>query len=212
LAQKVVDEFCHNRQLVEDAVQEVQLALWEASALWNDSIEETFNHYAWLVMRRKLLFYLTVKATDRPRLSRREQQVMNALRQTLSAGQLISCTTINAISRDCGIEPFRLMQLVSFWYNSRLAITASAFIQLDELVAPEVYQDNAKELEILDECLKLLPEREQMIIRERFFKDPRATLGALSELLEVSIERVRQIEANSIRKLRKMLVERLGEP
>jgi RNA polymerase sigma factor (sigma-70 family) len=212
LAQKVVDEFCLNRYFIEDAVQEVHLALWEASALWDESLEETFNHYAWLVMRRKLLFYLTVKATDRPRLSRREQQVMNALRQTLSAGQLISCTTLNAISQESGIGQFRLMQLVNFWYSSRMAVTANAFIQLDDLIAPEVYQDNAKELEMLEECLKLLPEREQLIIQERFFKDPRATLGALSEVLEVSIERVRQIEANSIRKLRKMLVERIGEP
>lgn len=211
LAQRVVREFCHNKFFLEDATQEVQLALWEASEQWDESLKETFNHYAWLVMRRKLLYYLTVKATDRPRLSRREQSVMNALRTTLSTGQLISCSTLELISQESGISRFRLTQLVNFWYSSRIAITATGFIQLDELIAPEVYQENVRELQILDECLKLLPEREQLIIKERFLKDPKATLGALSEVLKVSIERVRQIEANSIRKLRKMLADRMGE-
>jgi RNA polymerase sigma factor (sigma-70 family) len=211
LAQRVVGEFCHNKFFYEDAVQEVQLALWEASEQWDESMQDTFNHYAWLVMRRKLLYYLTVKASDRPRLSRREQSVMNAIRQTLSTGQLISCSTLELISKESGISRFRLTQLVNFWYSSRVAITATGFIQLDELIDPEVYQENVKAIQVLEECLKLLPEREQMIIRERFLKDPRSTLGALSDVLKVSIERVRQIEAHSIIKLRQMLTDRLGE-
>lgn len=211
LAQRVVREFCLNKFFHEDAVQEVQLALWEASERWDESMQETFNHYAWLVMRRKLLYYLTVKANERPRLSRREQAVMNALRITISTGQLISCGTLDLISQDTGISRFRLTQLVNFWYSSRFAITATGFTQLDELIAPEVYQENVRELEMLEECLKLLPEREQMIIKERFLKDPKTTLGAISDVLKVSIERVRQIEANSIRKLRQLLKDRLGD-
>ena len=196
---------------MEDAAQEVKLALWEASALWDSSLEETFNHYAWLVMRRKLLFFLTVKAIERPRLSRLEQEIMNGLRLNLAAGQMISCKTIDQISAESGITRFRLTQIVSFWYKSRLAITACSVDQISDLVGSDEYQENAKELQMLDECMSLLPDRDQQIIRARYLKDPKATLGDLSNLLGVSIERVRQLEARSMKNLRKYLEQRLGK-
>lgn len=195
---------------MEDAAQEVKLALWEASALWDSNLEETFNHYAWLVMRRKLLFFLTVKATERPRLSKVEQQIMNGLRLNLAAGQMVSCKTIDQISAESGITRFRLTQIINFWYKSRLSLTACSAEQVSDLFADDEYNDNATELRMLDECLALLPEREQQIIRERFLRDPKSTLADLSNVLGVSIERVRQIEANSLKKLRKYLAERIG--
>lgn len=210
LANRVVREFCYRKDLKEDAVQEVQLALWEASAQWDESLNETFNHYAWLVMRRKLLFFLTVKATDRPRLSQRELAVMNAIRATLTAGQMISCRTLDLISAESGISRYRLTQLVNFWYSSRFALTATGMIQIEELVSADEYQENAKEIRMLEECLKLLPEREQLIIAERFMKDPRTKLRALAKILKISIERVRQIEVESLEKLRTLLTERLS--
>lgn len=211
LADRVVRQFCSTPQLMEDAAQEVKLALWEASALWDSSLEETFNHYAWLVMRRKLLFFLTVKAIERPRLSRLEQEIMNGLRLNLAAGQMISCKTIDQISAESGITRFRLTQIVSFWYKSRLAITACSVDQISDLVGSDEYQENAKELQMLDECMSLLPDRDQQIIRARYLKDPKATLGDLSNLLGVSIERVRQLEARSMKNLRKYLEQRLGK-
>lgn len=210
LAARVVREFCHSPLLREDAIQEVQLALWEASALWDASIEETFNHYAWLVMRRKLLYFLTAKATERPRLSRKEQEVMNGLRLNFAAGQMISCKTLDQISEESGITRFRLAQIVSFWYESRFNLSASSAEQVSEAVTAGDYQDNAAELRMLDECLVLLPEREQRIIKERFLEDPKSTLGDLSAVLGVSIERVRQLEVNSLKKLRAFLCERIG--
>lgn len=210
LADRVVAEFCHRRDLKEDASQEVKLALWEASAKWDASVQETFNHYAWLVMRRKLLYFLTAKASERPRLSRREQHVMNSIREALAAGQMISAKTIDAISAESGIDRFRLTQLVSFWYSTRFTITAQSMSHIAELASPEDAEDLSKELEILEECMGMLPEREQKIIAERFMRDPRATLGDLSSVLGVSIERVRQLEANSLKKLRKMLSDKIG--
>lgn len=195
---------------MEDAAQEVKLALWEASALWDASLQETFNHYAWLIMRRKLLFFLTMKATERPRLSKLEQEVMNGLRLNLAAGQMVSCKTIDQISAESGISRFRLTQLINFWYSSRLTLSARSAEQFSDLVAKDEYQDNAIELRMLDECFALLPEREQHVIRERYLKDPRATLGDLAGVLGISIERVRQLEVKSLKKLRAYLHERLG--
>jgi RNA polymerase sigma factor (sigma-70 family) len=207
----VVREYCHNTFFREDAVQEVQLALWEASALWDESQKETFNHYAWLVMRRKLLYFLTVKASERPRLSRREMCVMNALRANLAAGQMISCAALDQISKDSGITRFRLTQIVNFWYKSRISLSASCAEEIAEACADEEHQSNLAALKMLDACLAMLPEREQKIIRARYLQDPRATLASLATEMSVSLERVRQIEANSLRKLRLSLAEMLGE-
>lgn len=210
LADRVVRQFCSTPDLMEDAAQEVKLALWEASALWDERLKETFNHYAWLVMRRKLLFFLTVKATERPRLSKQEQIVMNALRLNLAAGQMVSCKTIDQISADSGITRFRLTQLINFWYSSRLSLSAKTAEKVSELIAEDEYQEHSIELRVLDECLELLPEREQQIIRERYLQDPKSTLSDLARVLGVSIERVRQLEAKSLKKLKASLKDRLG--
>ncbi len=205
LARRVVAEYCMREDLKEEASQEVQLALWEASNAWSEQLKDTFTHYAWLVMRRKLLFFLTQKASDRPRLSRREQEVMNALRRNLEAGQLISCKTIDELSQESGISRFRLTQLVSFWYASHLSLTATSMIQLEELASDEDREQNEKALLLLEISIKELPEREQEIIIQRFLSDPKKTLADLSSVLGVSIERVRQLEANALRKLKKSL-------
>lgn len=59
------------------------------------------------------------------------------------------------------------------------------------------------------QALACLDSREQLIVGERFalFEERSATLGELAQRLKVSIERVRQIEAAAIRKLRESLHE-----
>ena len=52
-----------------------------------------------------------------------------------------------------------------------------------------------------------LDERSQSILRARWMNEPKATLHELAEQYGVSAERIRQIEANAIKKLRKLVVE-----
>ncbi|MFO1407715.1 MAG: RNA polymerase sigma factor RpoH [Steroidobacteraceae bacterium] len=52
-----------------------------------------------------------------------------------------------------------------------------------------------------------LDDRSQAILRARWMNEPKATLHELAEQYGVSAERIRQIEANAIRKLRKLVVE-----
>jgi RNA polymerase sigma-32 factor len=51
-----------------------------------------------------------------------------------------------------------------------------------------------------------LDERSQAILRARWVDEPKATLHDLAERYGVSAERIRQIEANAIKKLKKMVV------
>ena len=51
-----------------------------------------------------------------------------------------------------------------------------------------------------------LDERSQAILRARWMNEPKATLHDLADEYGVSAERIRQIEANAIKKLRKLVV------
>jgi RNA polymerase sigma-32 factor len=52
-----------------------------------------------------------------------------------------------------------------------------------------------------------LDERSRAILRARWMDEPRATLHELADQYGVSAERIRQIEANAIRKLQKLVVQ-----
>jgi RNA polymerase sigma-32 factor len=51
-----------------------------------------------------------------------------------------------------------------------------------------------------------LDDRSQAILRARWMNEPKATLHDLAEQYGVSAERIRQVEANAIKKLRKLIV------
>lgn len=208
LANKVVNEYCFRNDLREDALQEAKLALWEASEAWSDGMQDTFTHYAWLVMRRKLLTYLTEKATERPKLSQSDREVMKSLKEHLSAGQLITNKLIESLSAESGVPSFRITQVISYWYISSMRITASSF----SLIAEQGTEDSTyglendeSAMEALDVAMNELPPRDRQIIHARYLSDPIQTLRELAQTYGVSIERIRQIELRAIKKLRTSL-------
>lgn len=200
VAASLVRDYCYNPVLSQDALQEAQLALWEATFNWQEAMEGTFTHYAWLYMRRKLLTYLTETASDMPKLSRRERQVLKDMKKHLRAGELISCQLLEALSQESGITRFRLGQLVSYWYQGSLTITASSFEAFEEFEAEDPEQ--VTDVSSLEEGIANLPEREKLIVLSRHLQDPRATLADLAKQFGVSIERVRQLESSAMKKLR----------
>lgn len=202
LAMLVVNSYCHSSELREDAVQEVSLALWEAIQDWDSTMENTFVHYAWLVMRRKLLTYLSHKAQDQPRLSRPELEVFKKIRSHINAGQMLTCQVIDQLGAESKISRFRMQQIIGHWYQACLCISASSFSVISEAYAGDVDHDEEAQLKILDNALQALPERERDIIMARYLADPKKTLLELSGVLGVSVERVRQLEVNAIKKLR----------
>lgn len=208
LANKLVNEHCFRSDLREDALQEAKLALWEASDAWSEGMQETFTHYAWLVMRRKLLTYLTEKATERPKLSHSDREVMKALKEHLGAGKMITSKLIESLSNESGVSSFRITQVISYWYFSSMRITASSFSLMTEPVAedaPSGLEDADCLMKSLDEAMADLPDRDRQIVHARFLSDPIQTLRELAKTYGVSIERIRQIEQRAIKKLRSSL-------
>lgn len=70
--------------------------------------------------------------------------------------------------------------------------------------------EEAETTKLVDEALGCLTSREAKVLRLRFYED--MTLAAIGEQLGVQQERVRQIEAKALRKLRHpRLAEKLSE-
>jgi len=69
----------------------------------------------------------------------------------------------------------------------------------------EQFDDDSTER--LTKALAQLDERSQRILRTRWMTDAKITLHDLAEEYGVSTERIRQIEANAIKKLRGLMLE-----
>lgn len=80
----------------------------------------------------------------------------------------------------------------------------------DEAVADAVDQD--KRTRLIADAMENLSEREALIIRERRLVEEGVTLSELGKRLGVSKERVRQLEAQALGKLKKALVSAIGDP
>ncbi|WP_425476583.1 RNA polymerase sigma factor RpoH [Arenimonas composti] len=80
-----------------------------------------------------------------------------------------------------------------------------AYLRDEDEGPAEAYERSSSEddqLEMLREGLQRLDERSRDIIRRRFLGEPKATLQELADEYGVSAERIRQIEANALKKMR----------
>jgi RNA polymerase sigma-32 factor len=92
------------------------------------------------------------------------------------------------------------------------AYSPSAYLphpESDPSVAVEREQWDEDTAERLSQALETLDERSQNILRSRWMTDDKATLHELADKYGVSAERIRQIEANAIKKLRGIVAEPL---
>nr|WP_168160100.1 RNA polymerase sigma factor RpoH [Steroidobacter denitrificans] len=86
----------------------------------------------------------------------------------------------------------------------------SAYLQhpeADPSIAIEREQWDEDTSERLAQALETLDERSRHILHSRWMTEQKATLHELAEKYGVSAERIRQIEANAIRKLRGLIAE-----
>ena len=79
--------------------------------------------------------------------------------------------------------------------------------EADPAIAVEREQWDDDTSERVAQALETLDERSQSILRSRWMVDNKATLHELAAQYGVSAERIRQIEANAIKKLRALVVE-----
>lgn len=83
-------------------------------------------------------------------------------------------------------------------------------LQPDEAV--EIEHDNAVRAAVLQEAMARLTARERTILESRMLRDDGLTLATLGDRLGISKERVRQLEAQALAKLKHSIVARIGCP
>ncbi len=121
-----------------------------------------------------------------------------------------------AVARDLGVAPAEVTEMEKRMYGHDMAFDApthddedtyspSAYLSSPEadpadLVANSEIADSAGER--LVAALRTLDERSRNILQRRWLSEPKVTLQDLADEYEVSAERIRQIEANAIKKLR----------
>jgi RNA polymerase sigma-32 factor len=71
----------------------------------------------------------------------------------------------------------------------------------------ESYYDNKSKMSWLKSALETLTDREKTIIKSRKLQEKSITLDELGTMLQISKERVRQIETSALRKLRKAIIQ-----
>jgi RNA polymerase sigma-32 factor len=84
-----------------------------------------------------------------------------------------------------------------------LAVLPAAKADPAELVAEEDWEENA--VEALGEAMARLDERSRDILRRRWLNEDKATLQDLAAEYGVSAERIRQVEAAALKKLRRVI-------
>ncbi len=72
--------------------------------------------------------------------------------------------------------------------------------------------DRNKKSVLINDAMNDLTDRESFIIRQRQLKENGVTLAVLGSQLGISKERVRQLEAQALGKLKDSLVRRIGDP
>ncbi|WP_286829135.1 MULTISPECIES: RNA polymerase factor sigma-32 [Kordiimonas] len=72
--------------------------------------------------------------------------------------------------------------------------------------------DGAKKAALIEKAMGSLTERESFIIRERQLREEGVTLAVLGSQLGISKERVRQLEAQALGKLKQALIAEVGDP
>lgn len=122
---------------------------------------------------------------------------------------------VRDVARDLGVEPEDVRQM-----ENRLAVSDEAFevdADDDDSFAPAQYltdvsEDPARiteaenqasvEHDKLNHAFSTLDERAQEIMRQRWLTDKKSTLHELADQFGVSAERIRQLEANALKKLK----------
>jgi len=127
------------------------------------------------------------------------------------------------VARELGVKPETVLEMEARLSSHDLAFDGSPHESDDErrAVAPVAYladmsmepaslleRENSEsdERERLYAALGALDERSRAILQERWLSDSKSTLHELAERYGVSAERIRQIEANALRKLRSRML------
>src|SRR5499427_5302201 len=208
---------------IGDLIQEGNVGLMKAVKRFDPSVNVRLVSFAvhWIraeiheyVLRNwRLVKIATTKA--------QRKLFFNLRRYKKSLGWLTESETA-AVARDLGVEPKEVTEMERRLSSRDLSFDPAPDSDEDEesfapsayLASPDSDPSIAVERDQWDDdaservstALATLDERSRQILQRRWMTDDKATLHELADEYGVSAERVRQIEANAIKRLRKLVV------
>ena len=227
----MASKFRHYGLPLGDLIQEGHVGLLEAAARFEPEREVRFSTYAtWWIRASMQDYILRNWSIVRGGTSSAQKALffnLRRLRARLANGAepLSNTTLYREVSVALGVSEADVAMMDSRLsapdssLNMPLADDAGATERMDFLVSDDPLPDEivgdkidiARRSLWLREALHALNARELRIIEERRLNDEGATLEALGETLGISKERVRQIEARAMEKLKVALVKQNPE-
>lgn len=214
-----------------DLVQEGNVGLMQAAARFEPEREVRFSTYAsWWIRSAMQDFVLRNWSIVRTGTTSAQKSLffnlrrMRALIDKTNAANL-SASTRQIIADKLGVKVTDVEHMEGRLYGSDRSLNAPVGEdgdgQLQDLLAcerchPEEYvieeHTHGKQKAWIGKALEALNPRELMIIQERKLQEDTVTLESLGKRLGISKERVRQIEAHALIKLKTALLSEIADP
>ena len=229
----MASKFRHYGLPLSDLVSEGNVGLMQAAARFEPSREVRFSTYAsWWIRSSIQDFVLRNWSIVRTGTTSAQKSLFFNLRRLRAKIDDTGDATMTAenkkwVSEHLGVPERDVEAMASRLsasdrsLNAPLANDGDGDAQWQDILPDQgpqpdqVYMeshDTEKRREWIAEALRVLNEREKLIIMERRLTDDTVTLEVLGKRLGISKERVRQIEHQALGKLRKTLVTIVGDP
>ncbi|MEL6724297.1 MAG: RNA polymerase factor sigma-32 [Pseudomonadota bacterium] len=227
----MASKFRHYGLPLADLVQEGNVGLMQAAARFEPSREVRFSTYAaWWIRSSIQDYVLRNWSIVRTGTTAAQKSLFFNLRRLRAkiddtGDAIMTAENKKWVSEHLGVPERDVETMASRLsasdrsLNAPLAVDGDAQWQdllPDESATPDQMvmeeRDNAKRKEWIAEALKVLNDRETLIISERRLTDDSVTLEVLGKRLGISKERVRQIEHQALNKLKKTLTKMVGDP
>ncbi|MBL4837283.1 MAG: RNA polymerase factor sigma-32 [Kordiimonadaceae bacterium] len=231
LAVSSASKYRHYGLPVADLIQEGTVGLMEAAYRFESSREVRFSTYATWWVRAAVQDYVlrnwSIVRTGTT--SAHKALFFNLKRLKARMGEdpsrPLSFMARNQIANEMGVRLRDVEAMEGRMTAGDRSLNApvadeSAQEWQDLLVSPDLepdaeyikQHDNEKKSELIELAMENLTDRETFIIRERQLKIGGVTLAVLGSQLGISKERVRQLEAQALGKLKHALVKHVGDP
>jgi RNA polymerase sigma-32 factor len=202
-----------------DLIQEGNIGLMKAVKRFSPEHEVRLISYAvhWIkaeIHEFVLRNWRIVKiATTKP-----QRKLFFKLRSSKKRLGWFSQQEVNEVAEDLGVKPETVLEMEKRLSNYDAAFDApaaddddahayspSAYLtdgRADPAVAIEDEDSATQQLHTMTQSLSTLDERSRDIIQQRWLSDNKTTLHELADQYQVSAERIRQLEANALKKMR----------